>query len=337
MNQQIDDLEKERNKAEQAAQDKEAFLANFSHELRTPLNNIAGMTEVLKRNKHLEKDEPIIETLKYSVENLQALISNVLDYTRILEDKIQLTKDQVIVEELLKNMVMSHQLNARNKGISLSYTSSPDVPVSVVTDKMRLVQILNNLLSNAIKFTDKGEVEILASWTNPNELKLVVRDTGHGMNEDELKEIFQRYHQIEGGKRSGAGVGLGLAITEHIVTMLKGRINVESKIDEGSSFTVVIPVGKKDSEFKQVDAVESKYSNIAVLYVDDVQINRTTMQLLLEPTGMQLVLASSCKEALVELQKTDFDVVLMDLQNAGDGRFHVYRPNLEVERRMLAL
>lgn len=314
VNQQLKDLKKEKIKAEKAAQDKEAFLANFSHELRTPLNSIAGMTEVLKHNKHLDSQEPIIETLKYSVQYLQALISNVLDYTRILEDKIWLTKDEVIVEELLKNLVMSHQLKARSKNIFLKYEADPNVPVAVITDKMRLVQILNNLLSNAITFTDKGGVNISVSWEEPDELKLVINDTGHGMDEDELKDIFHRYHQAGEQKRAGTGVGLGLAITDHLVTMLKGRITVESKINEGSRFSVVLPVEQGGDTLQKADAEQEVYKDIRVLYVDDVLVNRTTMQHLLDPTGIQLVVVSCCDEALVEIQKNDFDVVLMDLR-----------------------
>ncbi|NND78237.1 MAG: response regulator [Flavobacteriales bacterium] len=314
VNKQIEELDEARTKAEELAAGKEAFLGNFSHELRTPLNSIVGMAEVLLHKPHSKEQLPALQTLKYSVEHLSALISDVLDFNKILEKELQLSQSIVVPEELARNLYLAHDLKAKSRQINLSYKVTSNVPPAIETDKVRVLQIVNNLLGNALKFTKNGSVSLMLDWED-NELVICVEDTGSGMKKDELGHIFDRYHQAESGRKSRSGLGLGLAIVKHLVALFDGDIEVESTLGQGSKFTVSIPAKQAGpSPGERVSASSSLGKDLSALYVDDVAVNRITMQHYLEAADVRLESVESCTEALVALDQQTFDVILMDLR-----------------------
>ena len=312
VNEQLTHLNTAKEQAEKAADEKDVFLSNFSHELRTPLNSISGMVEVLGRRQQSKDDMPVIQTLKYSVDHLKAMISDVLDYNRILEGDLQLAKVRVVPEEMARNICLGYMLKARSKDVALSYKVHQDVPEAIVTDKVRLTQIVHNLLSNALKFTDNGKVGLQVGWNNGS-LVIEVEDTGVGMDPLELEHIFDRYSQTRTGKAEGSGIGLGLSIVKHLVGLLGGRIEVASEEGRGTRFTIELPVeiaGSDDEGFQG----EIHLGDLKVLYVDDVEVNRITMAHVLDLTGVEVDSVSCCKDALSLLAEKAFDVVLMDLR-----------------------
>jgi signal transduction histidine kinase/CheY-like chemotaxis protein len=311
INLQIKELLSAKQKAEESEEAKEAFLGNFSHELRTPLNSISGMTEVLARTELSEEQKPLIETLRYSVDNLSALLGDVLDQNRIISGELQLHPSAVVLEEIARNSCLSHKSLASRRGVQLNYELAAGIPEAVLIDKLRLLQIINNLLVNALKFTEKGKVNLLIDWKDEN-LIVSVEDTGVGIRQDELSEIFKRYRQTESGKRTRAGLGLGLAIVQELVNLLGGEIKVESELGIGSCFTARLPAPKQTLGTSKLHV--STPLSLKVLYIDDIEVNRLTMTHLLTNTGVQLLCAAECHEGLKLLMEAEPDVLLMDLR-----------------------
>lgn len=312
VNEQIHQLHQAQQRAQSSVAEKETFIGNFSHELRTPLNSVAGMTEMLAQKPHTAEQRPLIEALKYSIENLRSLISDVLDYNRIVEGKLSLNPTEVVVEELARNVCLSHQLAADAQNTALSYKLADELPPVLMADKLRLSQVLHNLLSNAIKFTQNGQVELSFWWEN-NALCFCVADNGSGIEAEELPNIFDRHHQTQKGRAKASGVGLGLAIVKNLVALFGGRIEVASEAGKGTEMTVHIPT--KVASIKATDNRQAMLPNsLCVLYVDDVELNRITMQHFLNHPGIKLLNAACCTDGLQHLKNNPVDVVLMDLR-----------------------
>jgi adenylate cyclase len=230
--------------AETASRAKSDFLASMSHELRTPLNAIIGITEMLKEDaeidgdKHL--DEPLGRVLRAGKLLLQ-LINEVLDLAKIEAGKLELQSEDIDLRRLLDDVVDTAMPLAEKHANQLRLETQTDLGRAVL-DPMRLRQVLLNLLSNACKFTDRGEVTLFARREGP-EVELRVRDTGMGIDADQLPRLFQEFHQAGVAKhRKYGGTGLGLAISRRLVRLMGGEIEATSEKGKGSEFTVRLPV-----------------------------------------------------------------------------------------------
>ncbi|MDD1729731.1 MAG: sensor histidine kinase [Methanospirillum sp.] len=239
-----DELEIAKNKAEISDRLKSAFLATMSHELRTPLNSIIGFVGILLMdlagplNTEQKKQLGMVQ---HSAEHLLALINDVLDISKIESGELKIANEPVEIIPSVKSVVTALQPLASKKGITIEMNLDPQTGM-VSGDKRRIEQIVMNLLSNAIKFTDMGTITLNTQVTS-DEVVLSVRDTGIGIREEDLNILFQPFRQVDSGTtRKQEGTGLGLSICKKLVGLHGGRITVESKIGEGSSFMVFLPI-----------------------------------------------------------------------------------------------
>ncbi|MBO9729978.1 MAG: response regulator [Chitinophaga sp.] len=238
---------------ESSSRYKSEFLANMSHELRTPLNSVLILAKMLQENKSKNLTEKQIEyagIIYKSGSDLLQLINDVLDLSKIEAGKVEMNFEEVTVAGMMEDLSDLFDIVANEKKIQFIKNIAPDVPTTVVTDKLRLQQVIRNLLSNAFKFTPNGGV-ISISWymSNANTLGISVTDTGPGIPVDKQELIFQAFHQGDGStNRKFGGTGLGLSISRELMLLLHGEIRLDSSTPNGSTFSVVIPTNGQPME-----------------------------------------------------------------------------------------
>ncbi len=239
-------LKAQANELEQASRYKSEFLANMSHELRTPLNSLLIMARLLADNRHgnLSAEQVrFAETIETSGNDLLTLINDVLDIAKIEAGRLDLEPQRVTIEQLSHKLTAAFAPSAQKKGLALRIEARPGAPEAIETDAMRLEQVLRNFLSNAIKFTDRGEVVLEVGAFGASQITFTVRDTGPGIAPEHHQAIFEAFRQADGGiSRKFGGTGLGLSISRELAQLLGGQIRVESAPDEGSAFTLELPV-----------------------------------------------------------------------------------------------
>jgi signal transduction histidine kinase len=237
---------------------KSEFLANMSHELRTPLNSIIGFAEVLLMGISGELDPETQEDVQAIYDNgqhLLSLINDILDLAKIEAGRLSLHFEGVFIEPLLNEVKTANTGLLVNKPIEILIKVEDELP-TIEADPVRLNQILNNLVSNAVKFTEEGSITLRAS-SEDGWVYLQVEDTGIGIEDKDLEEIFEKFQQADGSfKRRAEGTGLGLAITRYLVQMHGGTITVESEMGKGSTFTVRIPVERREVDIEEIIAAD---------------------------------------------------------------------------------
>ncbi|MFM1908667.1 MAG: hypothetical protein RLZZ591_2344 [Pseudomonadota bacterium] len=313
--------------AEAANEAKSLFLANMSHEIRTPLNALISLTYLLERTDLKERQRDFVRKMTLAGQGLLAVINDVLDLSRIEAGEMTLDPQPVCLQTLLQNMLDLMQAPASSKGLDLKLLVQPDLPRAVITDAVRLRQILTNLLGNAIKFTERGqvslEVEMGSSEGDQVMLNFRVRDTGMGIPEALQPLLFKPFSQLDASstRRSG-GTGLGLYIVRRLVDLMGGQAGLESsQPDHGSVFWFSLTLLRADDDVCDVleDPVHmdapARLAGLRILLVDDSAINRQVGQQVLALDGADVVLAGNGAQALQCLRADlAFDLVLMDVQ-----------------------
>ena len=316
------ELEASRKESQKAVQAKSEFLSQMSHELRTPLNGIIGMVHWLIQDNLRPEQLELVNTLKFSAENLLSLINDILDFNKLQAQKLKLEKIDFSMVETLQQLEKSFSIMARQKGIGLKTRFCQNLPM-VKGDPLRLYQVLNNLLGNAIKFTSEGEVVMevnpVMETDNFITLRFSVLDTGIGIPLEKHELIFEEFSQatIDISRKFG-GTGLGLTITRNLVRLMEGNITVHSEPGKGSEFVFNISFQKGNQKLQEVNTPSLKgepgFSSKKILLIEDNQVNQIVTSKFLNRWGARVSVANNGLEAIQMVSQEKYDLVLMDLQ-----------------------
>lgn len=319
------ELEEARQELEESTKAKSDFLATMSHEIRTPMNAIMGMTHLLQQEKPRKDQQEPLNILDFSGKTLLSLIDDVLDFSKIEAGRVEFESTEFELNRLVSTIMESFKVMANNNEIKLDKKIDPKIHNVLIGDPARLTQILNNLLSNALKFTEEGsvslEINILDEFDGRQKLEFSVIDTGIGIPEERLGTIFESFTQASGStKRLYGGTGLGLTISKQLAELQGGSIKVDSEEGKGSTFAVQITFdkgeGKAIKEEKLIDHEETEdaLKGIKVLLAEDNIVNQKVMHRFLERWEIKMTIVDNGVKALEEVKKSDFDIILMDLQ-----------------------
>jgi two-component system, sensor histidine kinase len=316
-----------KNCAESANKAKNEFLANMSHEVRTPLNGILGMLQLLKATEPTaEQKEYILAAIK-STNRLTRLLSDILDISRIEAGKLVLDEIEFEVKSQRDSVLELFNVAAKQKGIDIKCSIDEKIPSKIIGDEARLQQILFNLVGNAIKFTERGFVRVDASllslYSCESSIRILftIEDTGIGIEEGVIKDIFEPFVQIEGSYvRNNQGAGLGLSIVRKLVKIMDGNLCISSAKGGGTIFYISLPFkipAMQDDNCKSVTCSKnttSDHAPLRILFAEDDAISLLSGSRLLEKSGFVVSIARDGREALQRLTDQEFDLILMDVQ-----------------------
>ncbi|MCR5323373.1 MAG: response regulator [Lachnospiraceae bacterium] len=338
--QQVEDIRLiniEKQRAIDLSDAKTKFLANMSHEIRTPINAILGMNEMILRENKDKTIKGYAQNVRSSGRMLLMLVNDVLDFSKIEAGKLEITDAEYSLSNLLSEILTMFSERARFKNLEFLHEITAQVPDGQISDDVRIRQILVNLISNAIKYTDKGSVTLAigGKYTDDDhfDLELSIRDTGRGIKEEEVENLFDAFSRADLKKnRNIEGTGLGLAIVKSILDSMGGSITVSSIYGVGSSFNVKIPVKVTDRtpvsdslintahETKNDRKCDYTAPSARVLAVDDNHSNLTIVKLFLKETGIVPDLCNNGNAAIELCRKNKYDLILLDhMMPSPDG------------------
>ncbi len=324
----IDEIKRVRRQAEKASIAKSEFLANMSHEIRTPMNAIIGLNDIIMEECGDTEIYAHAKDVQSAAKNLLAIINDILDLSKVEAGKMELISVDYYVKVMAEEIIGMMDMAASQKGLILKYECDQTIPCRYRGDDVRIKQILVNILSNAVKFTEKGYVRAYITGKpgkDENEELLIfhVEDTGCGIKQEDLDNIFDDFRQVDSKRnRRVEGTGLGLAIVKHLVEIMKGTIDVESTYGKGTMVTITIPQKIVDrrpvSEMPELPQTSQKVTDmftapgVKVLIVDDNVINRKVARGFLKHYAFDLTEAESGPEAIELVFANRYDIIFMD-------------------------
>lgn len=315
-----------KDRAEEAAQVKSEFLARMSHEIRTPMNGVLGLTDIALKESPPPAQRVYLEKIQASARILLKVINDILDFSKIESGKFELERHSFPFTRVLNTAVDLFAFQAKEKGLHFTVEASPEIPVYVVGDELRLLQVLLNLCGNAMKFTERGGVTIQVGLESEDASSLQVRfsviDTGIGLTQEQIQALFKPFAQADSSTtRKYGGTGLGLVISDLLVRMMGGSISVSSTPGEGSTFFFTVMLQKQltpavDCQIIEVEPglLTKKLAGLRVLLAEDNEINQEVAMALLEELGCHVTVASNGQEVLQLLENIEVDCILMDIQ-----------------------
>jgi signal transduction histidine kinase/DNA-binding response OmpR family regulator len=316
-----------KNEAEQYSLLQERFLANMSHEIRTPMNAISGFTEQLLKTTLEDKQRSYLGIVQQSATYLLVIINDILDYARLKADKLTVESIVFSVEQVVTDSVNMLMNSAAAKGVSIKVKKEGTLPPKLLGDPIRLKQVLLNVLGNALKFTHKGTVEVILINKQTEDhrpiIQIQVKDTGIGISQQNLAKIFNAFEQAEvSTNRRFGGSGLGLSITQKLVELLNGSIQLESTEGKGTTVTLQFDwsaptVGMASEPTALSEDSAKKYAVLKdkrILIADDEEWNTVLLSTILEAYGITLTIVKNGKDAVGKIKDQPYDLVLMDVR-----------------------
>lgn len=319
-------LKNARIEAEKANNSKNQFLANMSHEIRTPLNSIMGFSEMLISQEADDRKARLMQMIEYSGNQLLQIINDIFDYSKIEAGKISLMESGFILSEVIKDIVDFFEQALKKKNLQLIVNKDDLDENDLFGDYYKLKQILYNVISNAIKFTEKGYVNVSVSSEKSDDkvqTKIIVEDTGIGIDKDQLSMIFDEFKQLDYYlTKKINGTGLGLAITKKLIDILHGSIIVESEIGKGSKFIINIPFQTKTKTIikpkivmnKPTEDKESESRKIKILLAEDNEANQFLIKAITKSQGWEITVVDDGEKVIEEYDNDEYDLILMDIQ-----------------------
>jgi len=311
-------IEQEKERAERSERVKQQFLANMSHEIRTPVNAINGLSRLLLEKEHDNQTAEYLKAINHSGENLLVVLNDILDLSKLEADKMITVIEPFNLREEVGAVIQIFAQRASEKTITLKNIIDPSIPEVVVGDAGRLTQVLTNLISNAIKFTDRGGVVVEIQRIDSSSISFTVKDTGRGIPIEKQKEIFEDFVQADNHHaREHGGTGLGLAIAKRLVEVMGGNIQLKSVVNEGSSFSFVLPL-LADAEVKSKAHVQIAVTERELHFVvaEDNEYNfwvtAGTLKKYFPRTTVYRALNG--EEVLRLCEEDEYDLILMDVQ-----------------------
>ena len=331
------ELEIANRRAEDLLVAREKLMLAITHDFKAPLGSIMGYTELLSRLTEDERQRFYLDNMKSSSEHLLKLVSDLLDFHRLDLNKAEVNRVTFNPSQLFDEIYVSFEPLTAAKGLTLQRHVASELNGKYISDPLRLRQIVNNLVSNAVKFTQKGEITLTATYES-SKLTIAIADTGKGMATEDRERIFQEFTRLSGAQGE-EGFGLGLSIVKKLVTLLEGKISVESTLGEGSCFTVVLPLypigesimeSKPSSESETMDMDEGaivvpSMKVIRVLLIDDDKIQLSLTAAMLKQHGIDAVCCEQLEELIEQLRTSVFDVLLTDIQMPAINGFDLVK------------
>ncbi len=326
-----ENLKKMADVADSANRAKSEFLSNMSHEIRTPINAILGMDEMILREEADEGITGYAEDIRSAGTSLLGIVNDILDFSKIEAGKLDIIPVEYDVQSLLYDLATMIRTRADAKGLDLIMNVNPETPYLLYGDEVRIKQVITNILTNAVKYTEKGRVVFTFDFQKKSDdlvdIFVSIKDTGIGIKPEELPKLFKAFERIdEKRNRTIEGTGLGMNITQRLLSLMGSRLEVESEYGEGSDFYFTIeqrvvkwkPIGNYEDSLRALRKQKKRYQesftapDAKILVVDDTEVNLQVIKGLLKKTKIQVNTATSGVQCLELVQKNQYDVVLLD-------------------------
>jgi len=321
-------------KAEAATESKSMFLANMSHEIRTPMNSVIGFTDLLAQERLDEKQHHYVDTIATSARSLLHLLNDILDASKLEHGSMSIEQIDFSLAAVCEHCIDTMGVLANRKGISLELRYQPDLPLYYTGDPERLRQILVNLMGNAIKFTERGGVTLVVSGEASGQVQIAVHDTGIGIPADRIEKIFEPFSQADGSiTRRYGGTGLGTTIVRQLVTLMGGRIDVQSVVGEGSVFSVTLPLKPGSKPAEPVSSDVDDIRPLRILVVDDAPQNIDLLVNVLAKHKHEVTTAVNGRMAVDLYCQQPFDLLLLDMHMPVMNGFEAAREIRRIENQ----